>query len=221
MLKHVKLLGLIIATILLSLLITLPTYLGISFFDGHIFLKLLTTAVTFLAILALLSFWRRRLVQDTSVHPPLPMTSLIIWTLASLLLEMASNLVFHWLGFGTSSGNNDNILKQLHSPNFAVMLLSLHVVGPILEEYLFRGIVLEKVLIDYPKHKGFALFLSAFLFAYSHTYNLSPSLLSHMISGLLFSYLYQQSRALRYPILSHILTNSLISLLHIILGHLT
>lgn len=217
MLKQVKLLGLSIATILLSLLITLPTYLGISFFDGNIFLKLLTTAVTFLAILALLSFWRRRLVQETPVQPPLPMTSLIIWTLASLLLEMASNLVFHWLGIGASSGNNGDILKQLNSSNFGVMLLSLHVVGPILEEYLFRGILLERLLIDYPHHKGFALCLSAFLFAYSHTYNLSPSLLSHMISGLLFSYLYQQSHQLKYSIFAHILTNTLITLFHLML----
>lgn len=149
------------------------------------------------------------------------MTSLVIWTLAGVLLSMVINAVFRWLGLETSSGNNDDILRQLNSPNFGVMLLSLHVVAPILEEYLFRGIFLEKLLTDYPHHKGFALLLSAFLFAFSHTYSLSASLVSLMIGGLLFGYMYQRCRALRYPILSHILTNSLITLLHLVAGNIT
>jgi len=74
------------------------------------------------------------------------------------------------------------------------------------EEYLFRGILQPK-LHQYTGNAHLGIWISAFIFSAIHIqfYGFFP----RMLLGALFGYLYLYSGSLFYPILAHILNNSL------------
>jgi membrane protease YdiL (CAAX protease family) len=78
------------------------------------------------------------------------------------------------------------------------------ITGPILEEVLFRGIILDGFLRRYKPGK--AIFWSAFLFALLHL-NPWQSLPAFLI-GLLLGYVYLKTRSLSTVILIHMINNS-------------
>lgn len=130
----------------------------------------------------------------------------------TFLLNIGVNVLLTVLGIEVMSANNNDILQLLNSPNLGVMMVSLHVTGPILEELLFRGIFLEGLLRLFPNNKSIPILISSFLFAYVHIYELTPNLLNYFISGWLYSHLYAQSRQLGHSVGAHMLSNSLITL---------
>lgn len=79
------------------------------------------------------------------------------------------------------------------------------VLGPVLEELLFRGGVTRALLAKYSPAK--AIFLSALLFGIFH---INPAqVVSAFLAGLLFAWIYYRTRSLVPCILIHILNNSL------------
>jgi len=84
-------------------------------------------------------------------------------------------------------------------------LLMVCLIGPVLEELLFRGIILEGFLNRY--RPGKAIFWSAFLFGLFH---LNPwQFIPGFLSGLLLAWIYMKTRSLIPVILIHIINNSL------------
>ncbi|MCK4749782.1 MAG: CPBP family intramembrane metalloprotease [Bacteroidales bacterium] len=78
------------------------------------------------------------------------------------------------------------------------------ITGPILEEVLFRGIILDGFLTRYKPGK--AIFWSAFLFGLFH---LNPwQFIPGFLIGLLLGYIYMKTRSLIPVILVHIVNNS-------------
>jgi membrane protease YdiL (CAAX protease family) len=78
------------------------------------------------------------------------------------------------------------------------------ITGPILEEILFRGIILDGFLTRY--RPGKAIFWSAFLFGLFH---LNPwQFIPGFLMGLLLGYIYLKTRSLIPVILVHIVNNS-------------
>ncbi len=78
------------------------------------------------------------------------------------------------------------------------------ITGPILEEALFRGIILDGFLIRY--RPGKAIFWSAFLFGLFH---LNPwQFIPGFLIGLLLGYIYMKTRSLLPVILIHVVNNS-------------
>lgn len=84
-------------------------------------------------------------------------------------------------------------------------ILGIAVLGPVLEELLFRGGVTRVLLAQYSPTK--TIFLSAFLFGIFH---INPAqVVSAFLAGLLFAWIYYRTRSLVPCILIHILNNSL------------
>lgn len=84
-------------------------------------------------------------------------------------------------------------------------ILGIAVLGPILEELLFRGGVTRVLLTQYSPAK--AIFLSALIFGIFH---INPAqVVSAFLAGLLFAWIYYRTRSLVPCILIHILNNSL------------
>ena len=84
-------------------------------------------------------------------------------------------------------------------------LLMVCIVGPVLEELLFRGIILDGFLNRYKPGK--AIFWSAFLFGLFH---LNPwQFIPGFIIGILLAWIYMKTRSLLPVILIHVLNNSL------------
>lgn len=216
--KLLKLCGLIMVAILLSIVIQIPTYLGVTLFNENIILKIIIGIIAFLLIFGGLSLIRVKSFSNRPVNENVSLRIVFGWTMLIFLLIIGIKLMLQFLGIHVTSANNDDLIQQLRSPNMWFMMVSLHFLGPTLEESVFRGILLEGLIRLYPNQKDVAIFLSSFLFAYAHTYTLSLALLEYFIFGLLYSVLYYKSRRLRNSMLAHILTNSLITVLSIMAG---
>ncbi|WP_449461019.1 CPBP family intramembrane glutamic endopeptidase [Streptococcus suis] len=216
--RLLKLCGLIVLTIFLSLVVQIPIYLGINMFKGSVVLKITILLIAFLLLSGCLSLVKVKCFPNIPVKKYLSLRTTVGWTLLSFLLIIGIKSILIGFGLDLASANNDDIVQQFNSPNVLVMLVALHFTGPILEEVVFRGIFQESLMRLYPTQKYLPIFLSSFLFAYAHTYVLSANLLDYFISGLLFSVLYCKQRQLRDSIFAHILTNSLITVSSIIAG---
>ncbi|MGY6742311.1 MAG: CPBP family intramembrane glutamic endopeptidase [Cecembia sp.] len=98
-------------------------------------------------------------------------------------------------------------LTDFESPKeFIVGLLVIGIIAGISEEVLFRGVLQPKMQL-YTGNIHVAVWLSAFIFSAIHMqfYGLFP----RMVLGAIFGYLYFYSGSLLYPIIAHILNNSL------------
>ncbi|MBQ8673482.1 MAG: CPBP family intramembrane metalloprotease [Bacteroides sp.] len=84
-------------------------------------------------------------------------------------------------------------------------ILSIALLGPILEEYLFRGAITKELLKRYTPTK--AILFSGLIFGVFHLN--PPQIVAACFSGFLFAWLYWRTRSLIPGILIHILNNSL------------
>lgn len=216
--KLLKLLFLIIITILLSLVIQIPIYLGLINSNDHIVFKILIGVVTSLLVLGMLFLIRIKYLPNISVNKNIPVGTILGWSILTSLLIIGLKSILYIMGIDLLSANNDDIIRNLFSDQLLFMMISLHIFGPLLEETVFRGIFLASLIRLYPNRKYIALFLSSFLFAYAHIYTLSFNLLEYFISGFLYSILYYKSRSLRDSVLAHALSNVFITILLLIIG---
>lgn len=90
--------------------------------------------------------------------------------------------------------NNDLIIKKL---------ICSGICGPILEEFLFRGIVYNK-LKEFNKQKSSAL-ITSLIFSLVH-FDIANSIYAFLVS-LIFIYLYEKYKSLKYPIIMHMSLN--------------
>lgn len=108
------------------------------------------------------------------------LTSMLSW-IPNLMEEQFNMLQSGWLG-----------------------ILTITILGPVLEELLFRGGATRALLEKYSPRK--AIFLSALLFGVFH---LNPAqIVGAFFGGLVLAWVYYRTRSLTLPILIHILINS-------------
>lgn len=86
------------------------------------------------------------------------------------------------------------------------LALYIAVLGPIAEEFVFRGLFLKR--IGYKTNTLLGLIYSSFLFAIFHF-----DLIGSFMTGIIFGFIYLWTNNLLYPILLHIANNSLVLLL--------
>jgi membrane protease YdiL (CAAX protease family) len=107
----------------------------------------------------------------------------------------------------------EELLAMLATRDLLTFLM-VGITGPVLEEVLFRGIILEGFLRRYKPGK--AIFWSAFLFGLFH---LNPwQFIPGFLIGLLMGYIYLKTRSLIPVILVHVANNSFSWLIMYIYG---
>ena len=89
------------------------------------------------------------------------------------------------------------------------VLINTVIIGPILEEYLFRGIVYNKYLKLYGQKK--ALYITTIIFAIMHGNILS--IIYTFIMGFIINKIYIKEKNIKAPILYHITINLIASLI--------
>ncbi|STQ91505.1 CPBP family intramembrane glutamic endopeptidase [Iodobacter fluviatilis] len=98
--------------------------------------------------------------------------------------------------------SNDSSVKMLKGEvlyNFLIFIL-ITIIGPVLEEFIFRGYLLNRWANRFGVYWG--IILSSALFASLH-----PELLGHFLSSIAFSLIYFKTRSLWLPIAIHMLNN--------------
>ena len=128
----------------------------------------------------------------------LPVILGITISLTYNILVFSLNNVFHFT-------NN----YELSSVPILVSLICSGIIGPILEELIYRGIVYNK-LKEF-NNKKYSIILTSLIFALFHN-NLVNAIYAFIVS-FIFIYLYEKNKSLKAPIIMHISLNTTIILM--------
>ena len=169
------------------------------FFQILSFLELI---VTFIAILYLLVFEGRKILElKWKWRYP-------VYLLLAYGVSYLSDIVFSFLTPATSNQIALNELTEMtgrqESP---YLLLIVCLLGPITEELVYRGVLMNTFLKDSPWYGD--VLLSACVFGYVHVSSgLTPlAFFTYASGGAICAFLYRKTHSLYYPILLHIMIN--------------
>ena len=165
-------------------------------------LSFLEFSVTFLAILYLLVFEGRRILElKWKWRYP-------VYLLLAYGVNHLSGIVFSFLTPATSNQMALNELVEMTGrQELLYLLLITCLLGPITEELVYRGVLMNTFLKDSPWYGD--VLLSACIFGYVHVSSgLTPlAFFTYASGGAIYAFLYRKTHSLYYPILLHIMIN--------------
>ena len=169
------------------------------FFQILAFLELI---VTFIAILYLLVFEGRKILElKWKWRYP-------VYLLLAYGVNHLSGIVFSFLTPATSNQMALNELVEMTGrQELLYLLLITCLLGPITEELVYRGVLMNTFLKDSPWYGD--VLLSACIFGYVHVSSgLTPlAFFTYASGGTILALLYRKTHSLYYPILLHIMIN--------------
>ena len=169
------------------------------FFQIFAFLELI---VTFIAILYLLVFEGRKILElKWKWRYP-------VYLLLAYGVNHLSGIVFSFLTPATSNQMALNELVEMTGrQELLYLLLITCLLGPITEELVYRGVLMNTFLKDSPWYGD--VLLSACVFGYVHVSSgLTPlAFFTYASGGAICAFLYRKTHSLYYPILLHIMIN--------------
>ena len=165
-------------------------------------LSFLEFSVTFLAILYLLVFEGRKILElKWKWRYP-------VYLLLAYGVSYLSDIVFSFLTPATSNQIALNELTEMTGrQELLYLLLITCLLGPITEELVYRGVLMNTFLKDSPWYGD--VLLSACVFGYVHVSSgLTPlAFFTYASGGAICAFLYRKTHSLYYPILLHIMIN--------------
>ena len=165
-------------------------------------LSFLEFSVTFLAILYLLVFEGRKILElKWKWRYP-------VYLLLAYGVNHLSGIVFSFLTPATSNQMALNELVEMTGrQELLYLLLITCLLGPITEELVYRGVLMNTFLKDSPWYGD--VLLSACIFGYVHVSSgLTPlAFFTYASGGAILAFLYRKTHSLYYPILLHIMIN--------------
>ena len=165
-------------------------------------LSFLELSVTFLATLYLLVFEGRKILElKWKWRYP-------VYLLLAYGVSYLSGIVFSFLSPATSNQMALNELVEMTGrQELLYLLLITCLLGPITEELVYRGVLMNTFLKDSPWYGD--VLLSACIFGYVHVSSgLTPlAFFTYASGGAILAFLYRKTHSLYYPILLHIMIN--------------
>ena len=165
-------------------------------------LSFLELSVTFLATLYLLVFEGRKILElKWKWRYP-------VYLLLAYGVNHLSGIVFSFLSPATSNQMALNELVEMTGrQELLYLLLITCLLGPITEELVYRGVLMNTFLKDSPWYGD--VLLSACIFGYVHVSSgLTPlAFFTYASGGAIVAFLYRKTHSLYYPILLHIMIN--------------
>ena len=170
--------------------------------EYFLILAFLELIVTFIAILYLLVFEGKKILElKWKWRYP-------VYLLLAYGVNHLSGIVFSFLTPATSNQMALNeMIEMTGRQELLYFLLITCLLGPISEELVYRGVLMNTFLKDSPWYGD--VLLSAIIFGYIHiNFALTPlAFFIYASGGLIFALLYRMTKSLYYPILVHILIN--------------
>lgn len=167
-------------------------------------LSFLEFIVILLAMLYLLVFEGRRIFElKWKLRYP-------VYLLLAYGVNYLSDIVFSFLTPATSNQIALNELTEMTGrQELPYLLLIVCLLGPITEELVYRGVLMNTFLKDSPWYGD--VLLSACVFGYVHVSDGITLLafFTYASGGAIYAFLYRKTHSLYYPILLHIMINIL------------
>lgn len=165
-------------------------------------LTFLEFIVILLAILYLLVFEGRKMLELKWKW------RYLVYLLLAYGVSYLSDIVFSFLTPETSNQIALNELTEMTGrQELPYLLLIVCLLGPITEELVYRGVLMNTFLKDSPWYGD--VLLSACVFGYVHVSSgLTPlAFFTYASGGAICAFLYRKTHSLYYPILLHIMIN--------------
>lgn len=126
--------------------------------------------------------------------------ALLAWT----IVAAAAGIAPDWAAERLARKDGPGFLDRVEPTQRLLLAASIVLVGPVVEEFVFRGLLLRR----WVARRGFwpGILGSAAVFAALHPHNLPSAFLSGVVLGILYLW----SRSLLVPILAHVLNNGLV-----------
>ncbi|MCM3603350.1 CPBP family intramembrane metalloprotease [Robertmurraya korlensis] len=164
-------------------------------------------SITLVIVLLLL---RNEMVHANEVRNGASIGRSILWSITGVFLALFAQAIAanieRLIGIEVGSDNTQQILRIIET--FPIMIVVSSVIGPILEEIVFRKIIFGAF------YKRFNFFLSALLssviFSFAHMEPEHTLLYSAM--GFTFAYLYVKTNRILVPIVAHVSMNTFVVL---------
>ena len=172
--------------------------------EYFLILAFLELIVTFIAILYLLVFEGRKILELKWKWR----WRYLVYLLLAYGVSYLSDIVFSFLTPATSNQIALNELTEMTGrQELPYLLLIVCLLGPITEELVYRGVLMNTFLKDSPWYGD--VLLSACIFGYVHVSSgLTPlAFFTYASGGAILAFLYRKTHTLYYPILLHIMIN--------------
>ena len=128
----------------------------------------------------------------------------LLLSIGIFLLTVLVNIGYHAF-FSVVSGASAQHLEETSRGLSLSFIVSVTVLGPIQEEFVFRGILQGAIF----ENSWFGLILTASLFSFLHAPYDVPSFIYYLFGGLMLGFAYKKGQNLSVPILVHICYNCL------------
>jgi membrane protease YdiL (CAAX protease family) len=199
--------------------VPLTAYIGTLMGKSTDEMKLLSVPIWLIAsfsiTLAIVLFVLRkeRLTNDIRGKASIP--SSIVWTIYGIFLALfaqsAASSIEAMMGVKMGSDNTRQIIHIIES--FPLVILVSSIIGPILEEIVFRKIIFGSL---YRRMNFFlSALISSVIFSLAHQEPEHTLLYSAM--GFTFAYLYVKTKRIIVPILAHVSMNTLVVVIQTVL----
>lgn len=166
-----------------------------NYINSHLWLIVIITLIIFLPIFY---FKYKKYNNNFKLHK-----NMFYLIIPSISISLLLNVII------INVNNLFNINNNLNDVNmFLILIISSGIVGPILEEFLFRGIVFNKLKEFNTLNKS--MILCTVIFALFH--NSLSQVFYAFIMGYFFIKLYTKTNNLIYPIIFHVISNSIVVL---------
>lgn len=146
---------------------------------------------------------RREIAMDIVPNNKAPLSKYIYIVCISITFSLALNNILLLSNLAEYSIAYQEAAEALYTPSLFVQILCLGIITPIMEEYIFRGLVFKRLRCRVSATR--AIVASALFFGMYHG-NLVQTIYG-TLSGLLLGYLYEKYGSLKAPILAHMLMN--------------
>ena len=143
-------------------------------------------------------------------HP----VAVVLQGIGLLLLIQVTNSLIMQLTHAPLAANQSNLIKLVHTYPWGIKLLAV-VGGPIVEEYLFRGLLMNSFgSLQKRSWQWVSVLVSAFAFGFAHVAGsrIDYNIFIYAALGAVLAWTYLRTRDMRYSIGLHILNNATILL---------
>ncbi|MFJ7832188.1 CPBP family intramembrane glutamic endopeptidase [Peribacillus sp. NPDC097264] len=169
---------------------------------------------SFLAALIVILFLLRKDMKENTELTQTSVPVSFLWAIAGVFLAFfAQNIagnIEQMLGVETESENTQNLVSLIYKVPMVIFVTS--VIGPILEEIIFRKIIFGSL------YKRFNFFISALLS--SVIFGLAHGELEHLLlyaaMGFTFAFLYAKTGRILVSIAAHVAMNTLVVIIQVV-----
>lgn len=163
---------------------------------------LITFGPIYLIAFPLSVFMFKKIPAENVESKKIKISKLLVYLIECVAVMYIGNSIGMYLSSLLSNGQATNPLILISSGNNIIQVIVLTIIAPIIEEMLFRKLIIDHTVVYGEK---VAIFYSALTFALFHM-NLFQFFYAFGL-GLIFGYIYVKTRNIKYSIIIHLIVN--------------